>query len=113
MPTIVKRVSNACAQGTRWHATPNARRRKDQTIKISQNKEETTSQGWLIFTAVNWLSFIALQTRGSPQLSVLRLMPKEEMREVKVEGFMRSSSAAPPGTETLPLACFKAFSPKK
>jgi hypothetical protein len=62
MPTIVKRVSNACAQGTRWHATPNARRRKDQTIKISQNKEETTSQGWLIFTAVNWLSFIALQT---------------------------------------------------
>jgi len=73
MPTIVKRVSNACAQGTRWHATPNARRRKDQTIKISQNKEETTSQGWLIFTAVNWLSFIALQTEAAIRVLTLPL----------------------------------------
>jgi hypothetical protein len=62
MPTIVQRVSNAGAQGRRWRATPNAHRRKDQTVKISEKREETTSQGWLIFTAVNWLSFIALQT---------------------------------------------------
>ncbi len=62
MPTIVLRVSNAGAQGTRWRATPNAHRRKDQTVKISEKREETTSQRWLIFTAVNWLSFIALQT---------------------------------------------------
>jgi hypothetical protein len=63
MPTIVQRVSNAGAQGTRWRATPNAHRRKDQTVKISAKREETTSPGWLIFTPVNWLSFIALQTR--------------------------------------------------
>jgi hypothetical protein len=62
MPTIVQRVSNAGAQGTRWRATPNAHRRKDQTVKISAKREETTSPGWLIFTPVNWLSFIALQT---------------------------------------------------
>ena len=62
MPTIVQRVSNAGAQGTRWRATPNAHRRKDLTVKISENKEERTRRGWLIFTAVNWLSFIALQT---------------------------------------------------
>src|ERR1700684_4020322 len=62
MPRIVQRVSNAGAQGTRWRATPNAHRRKDQTVKISENKEERTRRGWLIFTAVNWLSFIALQT---------------------------------------------------
>jgi hypothetical protein len=68
MPTIVNRVSIACAQGTRWRATPNAPRGKDQTVKISQKKEERTSQGWLIFTAVNWLSFIALQTARPPGL---------------------------------------------
>jgi hypothetical protein len=62
MPTIVKRVSNTCVQGTRWRATPNAHQRKDQTVKISENKEERTRHGWLIFSAVNWLSFIALQT---------------------------------------------------
>src|SRR5580692_11801833 len=65
MPTIVQRVSNAGAQGTRWRATPNAHQRKDQTVKISAKREETTRQGWLIFTAVNWLSFIALQTLKS------------------------------------------------
>ena len=36
-------------------------------------------------------------------------MPKEEMRDAKVEGFMPSSSAAPLGPETFPLVCFKAF----
>jgi len=65
MPTIVQRVSNAGAQGTRWRAIPNAHRRKDQTVKISAKKEETTSHDWLIFSAVNWLSFIALQTASS------------------------------------------------
>jgi hypothetical protein len=43
------------------------------------------------------------------QLSVLRLMPRDEMREAKVDGFIASSFAAPPGPETLPLVCFKAF----
>jgi hypothetical protein len=62
MPTIVQRVSNARAQGTRWRATPNAHRRKDQTVKISEKREEGTSPEWLIFSAVKWLSFIALQT---------------------------------------------------
>jgi hypothetical protein len=62
MPTIVKRVSNTCVQSTRWRATPNAHRRRDQTVKISEKREERTRQGWLIFTAVNWLSIIALQT---------------------------------------------------
>jgi hypothetical protein len=33
--SVVERVSNAVAQGTRWRATPNAHQRKDQTIKIS------------------------------------------------------------------------------
>ena len=65
MPMIVQRVSNAHAQGTRWRATPNAHQRKDQTVKISEKKEERTSPEWLIFTAVNWLSFIALQTPAS------------------------------------------------
>jgi hypothetical protein len=64
MPTMVERVSNAYAQSTRRRATPNAHREKDQTIKISEKKEERTSQGWLIFTAVNWLSCIALQTQA-------------------------------------------------
>lgn len=45
----------------------------------------------------------------SSQLSVLRLMPRDEMRDAKVDGFMSSSFAAPPGPETLPLVCFKAF----
>jgi hypothetical protein len=36
-------------------------------------------------------------------------MPKEEMRDAKVDGFMRSSSAAPLRPETFPLVCFKAF----
>jgi hypothetical protein len=31
------------------------------------------------------------------QLSVLRLIPKEEIREERVDGFIPSSSAAPPG----------------
>ena len=62
MPTIVQRVSNACAQGTRWRATPNAHRGKDQTIKISEKREERTRPEWLIFSAVKWLSFKALQT---------------------------------------------------
>ena len=47
--------------------------------------------------------------RWSPQFSVLRLMPKEEIREAKVEGFNPSNLAAPPGPETFPLVCFKAF----
>ena len=64
MPTIVQRVSNARAQGTRWRATPNAHRRKDQTVKISEKSEEGTSPEWLIFTAVKWISFSALQTSG-------------------------------------------------
>jgi hypothetical protein len=37
--------------------------------------------------------------RWSPQFSVLRLMPKEEIREAKVEGFNPSNLAAPPGPE--------------
>src|SRR6266478_3594428 len=43
------------------------------------------------------------------QVSVLRLMLREEMREAKVDGFIPSNSAAPPGPETLPLVCFRAF----
>jgi hypothetical protein len=68
MPTIVQRVSNAGAQGTRWHATPNAHQRKDQTFKISEKKEQRTSPEWLTFTAVKWISSSALQTRlaGTP-----------------------------------------------
>ena len=72
MPTIVQRVSNAGAQGTRWRATPNAHRRKDQTVKISAKREETTSPGWLIFTPVNWLSFIALQTKAKSFMKTLK-----------------------------------------
>ena len=43
--------------------------------------------------------------RGSRglQLSVLRLMPREEIRDAKVDGFMPSNSAAPPGPETFPF----------
>jgi hypothetical protein len=61
MPTMVPRVSNAGAQGTRWRATPNAPQRKDQTFKNSK-KSQKTSPKWLIFTAVKWISFSALQT---------------------------------------------------
>src|SRR5216683_4542918 len=43
------------------------------------------------------------------QLSVLRLMPRDEMRDANVEGFMASNSAAPLGPETFPLVCFRAF----
>jgi hypothetical protein len=68
MPTIVQRVSNAYPQGTRWRATPNAHRGKDQTTKISEQEEERTSPRWLTFTAVNWLSFKALQTSRSMSL---------------------------------------------
>jgi hypothetical protein len=63
MPTILERVSNAYAQGTRWRATPNAHQGKDQTFKISERTEERTRPEWLIFTAVKWLSFKALQRR--------------------------------------------------
>src|SRR5262249_3335335 len=42
---------------------------------------------------------------GSPQPSVVRLMPKEEMRDARVDGFMPSNLAAPRGPETLPLVC--------
>ncbi len=59
---MMQRVSNAGAQGTRWRATPNAPQRKDQTFKISETREEKTGPEWLIFTAVKWLSFSALQT---------------------------------------------------
>src|ERR1700677_527321 len=76
MPTIVQRVSNAGAQGTRWRATPNAHRRKDQTVKISENKEERTRRGWLIFTAVNWRSFIALQTTSANWHKNLPALPQ-------------------------------------
>ena len=31
------------------------------------------------------------------------------MRDAKVDGFMPSNSAAPPGPETFPLVCFRAF----
>ena len=68
MPMIVQRVSTADAQGTRWRATPNAHRGKDQTITISfQKKRQSkgTSQEWLSFTPVNWISFRALQTPRS------------------------------------------------
>jgi hypothetical protein len=58
----VQRVSNAGAQGTRWRATPNAHQQKDQTFEISGKSEQGTSPEWLIFTAVKWLSFSALQT---------------------------------------------------
>ncbi len=64
MPTIVQRVSNAYAQGTRWRATPNAHPEKDQTFKIPEKREQRTSPGWLTFTPVNWISFTALQTPG-------------------------------------------------
>ncbi len=43
------------------------------------------------------------------QVSVLRLMLREEMREAKVDGFIPSNSAAPPGPETFPFVCFKAL----
>jgi hypothetical protein len=36
-------------------------------------------------------------------------MPKEEIREAKVEGFKTSNLAAPPGPETFPLVYFKAL----
>src|ERR1700735_3065017 len=36
-------------------------------------------------------------------------MPREEMRDARVEGFMASNSAAPLGPETFPLVCFRAF----
>jgi len=62
MPTIVKRVSNACAQGTRWRATPNAREEKTRRLQSQKRTEETTNLGWLTFTPVKWLSFKALQT---------------------------------------------------
>ena len=49
--------------------------------------------------------------RGSkvPQLRVLRLMPNDEMRDDKVDGFIPSSSAAPPGPETFPFVRLRAF----
>ena len=47
---------------------------------------------------------VILRANRNPQESVLRLMPMEEMRDAKVEGFMPSNSAAPPGPETFPLA---------
>ena len=43
------------------------------------------------------------------QVSVLRLMLREEIREAKVDGFIPSNSAAPPGPETFPFVCFKAL----
>src|SRR5271163_2530675 len=97
MPTIVQRVSNAGAQGTRWRATPNAHRRKDQTVKISEKREETTSQGWLILTAVNWLSFIALQTkfkRLMADLSPDRHLLQEILRK-KLSGLTARSQRLP------------------
>ena len=36
-------------------------------------------------------------------------MPIEEMRDAKVDDFIPSNSAAPPGPETFPLVCFRAF----
>jgi hypothetical protein len=94
MPTIVQRVSNAGAQGTRWRATPNAHRRKDQTVKISENKEERTRRGWLIFTAVNWLSFIALQTRLSDSYYGTTLSDQKEatLKEHPTAIIVRSAS---------------------
>src|ERR1700680_5100115 len=58
--------------------------------------------GLYLWVAGNWGA-------GHLQSSVLRLMPREEMRDAKVDGFMPSNSAAPPGPETLPLVCFRAF----
>ena len=49
MPTIVQRVSNARAQGTRWRATPNAHRRKDQTVKISERERKQPARGGSFF----------------------------------------------------------------
>jgi hypothetical protein len=36
-------------------------------------------------------------------------MPREEMREDKVDGLVPSNSAAPPGPEIFPLVWFKAL----
>jgi len=36
-------------------------------------------------------------------------MPREEIRDAKVDGFMPSNCAAPPGPNTFPFACFKAL----
>ena len=75
MPTTVERVSNASAQGTRWRATPNAHQQKDQTITISEKTtEERTGPRWLIFTAVHWISFTALQSaRRVQRLNLLKI----------------------------------------
>ena len=50
-------------------------------------------------------------TRGrrSPQFCVLRLMPKEEIRQAKIKSFQTLKLAAPPGPETFPLVYFKAL----
>src|SRR5579863_3540867 len=77
MPTIVQRVSNAVAQGTRWRATPNARAEKDQTIKISsQKKAETQAGGWITFSALHWITFRALQTCDTQELDDQRTVEK-------------------------------------
>src|SRR5260370_8181100 len=53
-----------------------------------------------------WEERLRRQMRGarsSRQLSVLRLTPNVVMREAKVDGFIPSKSAAPPGPDTFPL----------
>jgi hypothetical protein len=47
--------------------------------------------------------------RCDRQLSVLRLMPNIVMREAKVDDFIPSNSAAPPGQETFPLVGLRAL----
>src|SRR5260370_11708535 len=63
------------------------------------------------FENLKWLLGYGKGSRGTRGhlSSILRFMPKEEMRDDNVEGFMASNSAAPPGPETFPLVCFRAF----
>ena len=67
MPTIVQRVSNAGAQGTRWRATPNAHRRKDQTVKISEKKEERTQPGVAHFYGGKLAQFYSVANKPGRQ----------------------------------------------
>ena len=61
MRTMVERVRNAVAQGMRWRAYPNARRKRTRRLQ-SQLKGETTSRGWISFSALYCITFRALQT---------------------------------------------------
>ena len=58
----------ACAQGTRWRATPNARGGKDQTITISKKDEERTNPGVAHFYAGKVAQFLSVA--NSPRFMV-------------------------------------------